>query len=95
MPFNVPLSRVLRKAGWRAKVFDAEGPETPHVTIQFKTERFWRLSLRNGAFIVPPGGRWGDIPGEIRTAVENHWEELRAHWDQQNPHNRVEGADDE
>ena len=62
MPFNVPLSRVLRKAGWRAKVFDEEGPEIPHVTIQFKTDQFWRVSLRDGTFVVPPGGRWADIP---------------------------------
>ena len=67
MPFNVPLSRVLRKAGWRAKVFDEEGPETPHLTIQFKTERIWRVSLRNGTFIVPPGGRLGDMPDHIES----------------------------
>jgi hypothetical protein len=93
MPYNVPLSRVLRKAGWRAKVFDEEGPETPHVTIQFKTEHFWRVSLRDGTFIAPPGGRWGDLPEEIRSAIKNHWDELRAYWDAQNPHNLIESSD--
>jgi len=95
MPFNVPLSRVLRKAGWRAKVFDEEGPETPHVTIQFQTEQFWRVSLRNRNFIVPPGGRWGDMPDEIRIAIENNWDQLRAYWNRQNPHNPIESRDDE
>jgi hypothetical protein len=77
MPFNVPLSRALRKAGWRAKVFDEEGPETPHVTIQFKTEKVGRVSLRNGTFVVPPAGRWNDMPDEMRTAIEKHWKELQ------------------
>ncbi len=61
MPYNVPLSKALRDAGWKAKVFDREGAETPHLTISFKDTR-WRVSLRNGEFLVPPGGTWNDIP---------------------------------
>jgi hypothetical protein len=39
MPYSLPISKKLLAAGWRAKVFDDEGPETPHVTIQYKTEK--------------------------------------------------------
>jgi hypothetical protein len=97
MPFPVPLSRGLCKAGWRVKVFDSEGPETPHVTIRFKAEKMWKVSLRKGIFIVPPGGSWKDIPSEIRAAIEdeNTLKQMRAYWDQHNPHNPVESSDDE
>ena len=96
MPFNVPLPRVLHKAGWRAKVFDAEGPEVPHVTIRFKTDKMWKVSLRNGTFVVPPGGRWQDIPAEIRSAIEDQdtLRQMREYWDRQNPQNRIESSDD-
>jgi hypothetical protein len=95
MPYDVPFSKTLRNAGWRAKVFDDEGPEIPHVTIRFKTDKTWRVSLRNGLFIVPPGGGWKDIPTEIRTAIEAHWEKLQAYWNSQNPQNPIESHDDE
>ncbi len=94
MPFNVPLPEVLWKAGWRVKAFDDEGPETPHVTIRFKAERFWRVSLRDGRFLVP-GGRWNDMPGAVRAAIEKHWEELQKYWNAQNPNNPIESSDDE
>lgn len=92
MPYAVPLPQVLTKAGWRAKVFDAEGPETPHVTIRYKAQQAWRVSLRDGTFLVP-GGSWNEIPSEIKTAVESHWTALRAYWDSRNPGNPVESRD--
>jgi hypothetical protein len=97
MPFDVPIPSVLRKSGWRAAVYDNEGPETPHVTIRFKTDKMWKVSLRDGRFVVPPGGRWRDIPTEIKAAVEEEdvLRQMRAYWDQQNPHNLVESSDDE
>jgi hypothetical protein len=95
MPFDVPLSRSLHSAGWRAKVYDDEGPETPHVTIRFKTDKTWKVSLRDGTFVVPPGGRRRDIPAEIWTAIEDHWEELQAYWDGRNPYNPIESGDDD
>jgi hypothetical protein len=96
MPFDVSIPRVLRSTGWRAVVYDDEGPETPHVTIRFKTDKTWKVSLRNGTFLVPPGGRWRDIPVEIRTAIqnENTLRQMRAYWDRQNPHNPIESSDD-
>lgn len=97
MPYDVLLPQTLWNAGWRVKVFDAEGPETPHVTIRFKAEKMWKVSLRNGSFLVPPGGRWRDIPAEIKTAIEDEdtLREMRAYWDQQNPHNPIGSSDDE
>lgn len=92
MPYTVPLPQVLTKAGWRAKVFDAEGPETPHVTIRFKSHKAWRVSLRDGSFLVP-GGSWSEIPPEVRAAIELHWNELREYWNLRNPHNPVESGD--
>ena len=94
MPYNLPIPQKLLAAGWRAKVFDDEGPETPHVTIRYRTEHCWRVSLRNQAFLVP-GGRWSEIPAEIKQAIEEHLEEMGAYWDARNPHNLVEGDDDE
>jgi len=93
MPYNLPIPQNLLAAGWRAKVFDAEGPEVPHVTIRYKTERGWRVSLRSREFL-PPGGTWTEIPEEIKAAIEAHLEEMRAYWDARNPHNPVEGEDD-
>ncbi len=98
MAFDVPLPRKLWKAGWRAKVYDnEEGPETPHLTIRFKTDKTWKVSLRDGTLLVPPGGRWRDIPSEIRTAIEHGdiLTRMRAYWDEQNPHNPIKGSDDE
>ena len=34
MPYSLPIPKRLLAAGWRAKVFDDEGPETLHMTIQ-------------------------------------------------------------
>lgn len=50
MPYDVPIPPVLRKSGWRAAVYDSEGPEIPHVTIRFKTDKTWKVSLRDGGF---------------------------------------------
>jgi hypothetical protein len=53
------------------------------------------VSLRNQEFIVPPGGKWSEIPADIKQAVETHLAEMRIYWDGRNPHNLVEGDDDE
>jgi hypothetical protein len=95
MPYTLPIPKRLLAAGWRAKVFDDEGPETPHVTIQYKTEKWWRVSLRSQGLMVPPGGKWSEIPADIRQAVEEHLAKMRTYWDDRNPHNLVEGDDDE
>jgi hypothetical protein len=95
MPCNLPIPKRLLAAGWRAKVFDDEGPETPHLTIRYRTEGCWRVSLRSQEFLMPPGGKWSEIPMEIRQAIAEHWEDMRTYWNAQNPHNPIEGDDDE
>lgn len=97
MPFDVPIPPVLRNSGWRAVVYDNEGPEIPHVTILFKTDKTWKVSLRGGTYLVPPGGRWRDIPPKIKTAIVDMktLKQMRAYWDQQNPHNPIESSDNE
>lgn len=95
MPYNVPLTKQLRNAGWRATVFDAEGPETPHVSVLFKGEVRWRVSLRDQRFLIPPGGGWGDMPEGLREAILRDWEALRLAWDIRFPHNPIESKDDD
>jgi len=94
MPHDVRLSKVLEKAGWKVKVFDNEGAEEPHYTIMRKTQR-WRVSLRTGHFLVPPGGGWNDIPEQVKAAIHagNELERMRQYWDARNPHNPVKGAE--
>lgn len=97
MPYEVRLSRKLRNAGWKAKVYDNEvGPEEPHFTIIHRS-RTWRVSLRTGDFLIPPGGRWSDIPEELTDAVadEETLAGMRAYWDAANPHNPVRGSEDD
>jgi hypothetical protein len=70
------------------------GAEFPRVTIRFKTTGWWRVSLRDRGFLVP-GGSWNDIPQPVKAAIDDHWERLRAYWDQENPHNLVSSGEDE
>jgi len=94
MPFEVALPGPVKKAGWKVKIRDRERLEPPHVTIIFKTEA-WRLGLREGAFLVPPGGSWKDVPAEVRLAIDDNWDALVQAWDAMYPENPVEGTDDE
>lgn len=79
MPFSVSLTQALRKAGWRVKIYDAEGPEEPHVSI-FRKGETWRISLRTGKFL-DTGGKWSQIDDDVRAAIEREWETLRSEWD--------------
>lgn len=95
MPFNLKLSAVLRKAGWKVKIYDGERIETPHLTIICKTNT-WRMSLRTGDFLFPGGNR-SDLPDELLQAIKEpaNWEEMRQHWDAQyGKDNPVEGQRD-
>lgn len=89
MPHEVDLPRALLRAGWKAKVFDAEGPEEPHVSIIWRGNVMHRVSLRTGNFLIPPGGGWNDVDPAIKTAVEADWDALVTYWNKQNPHNLV------
>lgn len=95
MPYNLDLPEVLRKAGWKVKIYDREGPEEPHVTIRCKTKT-WRMSLRDKGFLFP-GGRRSELPDsllELLGDAEN-WAEMRRYWDDGNPHNPVEADQDD
>jgi hypothetical protein len=83
MPYTLPLARTLRKAGWQVKIYDAEGPEEPHVPI-FRRGRKWRFSLRTGEFL--DAGEKGQIDADVIAAIENRWQTLKAEWD------RIHGA---
>lgn len=94
MPFEITLPLSLKRAGWKVKIFDKERLEPPHVTLLRGVQK-WRVNLRDGRFLVPPGGSWKDVPPEVRVAVEAAWTELSKAWDAKYPENPVESADDE
>jgi hypothetical protein len=87
MAFSLRLARKLVKQGWKVKIRDKERLEPPHVTI-LRFTRVWRLSLRDGTFLEEDD-RWNQIHDEVRQAVENEWETLRAEWDRLYPDNPV------
>lgn len=78
MPYSLSLSVVLRNAGWRVKIYDAEGPEEPHVSI-FRRGQTWRISLRTRQFL--DGGNWSELDVGVKTAIDNNWETLQTEWD--------------
>jgi len=49
----------------------------------------WRISLRTGGFLIPPGGSWKDVDTEVRQLIENAWETLVGEWDARYPENPV------
>jgi len=78
MPYKLPLSKILRIAGWRVTIYDAEGPEEPHVSIYRRTES-WRVSLRSGDFL-DNGASWNQIHDDVRRAIAANWENLKQEW---------------
>jgi len=92
MAFSLELPNPLGSEGWRVKIRDKERLEPPHVTILHKRKE-WRLGLRDGAFLVPPGGRWNEIDQRVRDAVEANWQRICDEWDRAYPSNRVSSAE--
>jgi hypothetical protein len=76
------------------KIYSRERLEPPHLTLICR-DRVWRISLRDGEFMVPPGGRWKDIDRELRTILAEHWKVLCDVWDERHPENRVWGEEEE
>jgi len=94
MAFSLELPSPLGAEGWKAKIRDKERLEPPHVTILHKRKE-WRLGLRDGAFLVPPGGDWNEIDQRVREAVEANWQRLCDEWDRAYPTNRVSAVEEE
>lgn len=96
MPFSLPLPKRLRNQGWKVKIQDKERLEPPHVTV-WHGEDMWRISLRTGGFLVPPGGGWKVIDTEVRDLIEDedNWRELRDPWDEMYPSNPVSSTKEE
>ncbi|WP_337176975.1 hypothetical protein [Paludisphaera sp.] len=96
MPFDLDLPRRLKARGWKVKIFEKERLESPHVTIYLKRgDRAWRVGLRDGVFIVPPGGGWNDIDRDVRELVEMNWDRLRMEWDRLYPINPISSREDD
>lgn len=94
MAFSRELPNPLGSEGWKAKIRDKERLEPPHVTILHKRTE-WRLGLRDGVFLVPPGGGWNEIDERVREAIEANWQLLCDEWDRTYPTNRVAGAEED
>jgi hypothetical protein len=94
MPFELPLPRKLKAAGWKVKIREKERVEPPHVTVMHKADE-WRLGLRDQRLLAPPGGRIKDIDPGVMQIIEDHWERLFEAWDVKYPENPVSSAGDE
>ena len=94
MPYRLNLPKRLRERGWKVKIQDKERVEPPHVTI-WHLDQVWRLNLRLGEFMVPPGGHWREIDAEVRELIEANWEVLGQAWDAMYPHNPLRSPDEE
>lgn len=96
MPFRLNLPKKLRVQGWKVKIQEKERLEPPHVSI-WHGEAMWRVSLRTGGLLVPPGGGWNDIDEEVRAEIEDedNWKSLCDAWDAKYPNNPVSSEDDE
>ena len=94
MPYELPLPKRLKAQGWKVKIREKERVEPPHVTI-LHNEDEWRIGLRDGKLLVPPGGRLKDIHHDVMQLVAKSWEGLKAAWDQKYPENPVSSAEDD
>lgn len=93
MPFELKLSRNLKTAGWKVKIFDKEELEPPHVTVLRGPEK-WRLGLRDRRFLLPPGGSWADFPKKLEKILKESIPILTIEWDRIHPTNPVGGEDE-
>ncbi len=94
MPFRLNLPKRLKARGWKVKIQDKERLEPPHVTV-WHGEDMWRICLRTGGFLIPPGGSWNDMDAEVRRIIEDAWETLTREWDARYPENPVSSLEDD
>lgn len=93
MGYDLSLSKILKKEGWKVKIRNDERLEEPHVTIIRKCD-VWRLSLRTDKFLEAGQG-WQQIDKGVRAAIEAKWETLQQEWDAFYPHNPISSENDE
>jgi len=94
MPFKLPLPKKLKAQGWKVKIREKERVEPPHVTVIHKEEE-WRIGLRDGQLLVPPGGRLKDIDPDVMQVIVDHWGRLRQAWDEKYPENPISSAEED
>jgi hypothetical protein len=94
MPFEIPLPKKLKAHGWKVKIREKERVEPPHVTILHHEDE-WRLGLRDGELLVPPGGRIKDIDPDVMSIIAENWDRLREAWDAKYPENPISGAEED
>lgn len=96
MPFTLTLPKQLRNRGWKVKIQDKERLEPPHVTV-WHYHKVWRINLRTGEFMIPPGGNWAEIDPTVRQLIEDedNWQELCDAWDAMYPTNPISSLEDD
>jgi len=93
MPHKLDLPKRLKARGWKVKIRDKERLEPPHVTVMCRKKE-WRIGLRDEAYLVPPGGKWGDIDDEVREIIKKNWKQLQDAWDRKYPSNPISGQEE-
>jgi hypothetical protein len=93
MPFELDLPDRLKQEGWKVKIRDKERLEPPHATV-LRGPVHWRLDLRTGGLMSPPGGTWRDLPEELRGLLISQRLVLIQEWDRMYPSNPVGGNHD-
>jgi len=88
MPYELSLSKKLKNQGWKVKIRERERVEPPHVTVMCQMKE-WRIGIRDNRFLIPPGGSWRDIDGDVKDIVTKHWEKLKVAWDAKYPENPI------
>jgi hypothetical protein len=94
MPYELALPKRLKRQGWKVKIREKERLEPPHVTVMHGV-REWRISLRTGEPLVPPGGSWKEIDEELVGLLESEWQTLQDAWDEMYPTNPISSVEDE
>ena len=87
MPFSLRLPKRFNDGGWKVKIWDAEGPETPHATFILGRQCF-RFDLRAGRFLDRQPDPRG-VPRKLVDFAMQRLAVLRSAWDRMHPENPV------
>jgi hypothetical protein len=93
MPYEIALSNGLKNRKWKAKIWEKEGPESPHVSIIWKST-IWRWGLRERDFLddQPPREQ---VPKELLEILEEQINVLVTTWNTMHPYNLVWQEEDQ